>query len=330
VIVPGDAVHSILLRRMAGNGIGRMPPVASNERDIAGESLIASWVDELAKPKPASRLLNLAARAQVGTGGDVLIPGFVIAGSPRSVLVRAVGPSLSQFGVSGVLSQPVLSLFDSSAQIVATNTQWGSAANATAIQGAAERVGAFPLSRDSGDSALLLTLPPGAYTAQTAGLNNGTGVALVEVYDDDAGSRTGSVPSSGKLVNTAVRAQVGTGSNVLIPGLVVSEGATKTVLIRAVGPTIGAAPFNVAGVLAQPVVTLFAGSEAFITNAGWTNAANAGEIRATAARVGAFALTEGSRDSAILISLSPGPYTVQVSGANGTSGVALVEVYEVP
>jgi hypothetical protein len=114
---------------------------------------------------------------------------------------------------------------------------------------------------------------------------------------------------------------------VLIPGLVVSEGAAKTVLIRAVGP--GLAAFGVGGTLAQPVLTLFAGSEAFVSNSGWGNAANAAEIRDTAAAVGAFALASGSRDSAMLVSLSPGAYTVQVSGANGTSGVALVEVYEV-
>ena len=83
------------------------------------------------------------------------------------------------------------------------------------------------------------------------------------------------------------------------------------------------------GVLAEPVIALFAGSESFARNTGWNSAANATEIRATAARVGAFALTEGSRDSAMLVSLSPGAYTVQVSGANGTTGVALVEVYEV-
>jgi hypothetical protein len=173
---------------------------------------------------------------------------------------------------------------------------------------------------------LLVTLPPGAYTAQTAGVSNTTGVALVEIYDADAADNAAA--GAPRLINTAIRAQVGTGANVLIPGLVVSEGAAKTVLIRAVGPGLSA--FGLGGLLAQPVLTLFAGSEAFVTNSGWNNAPNATEIRDTASRVGAFALANGSRDSALLVSLSPGAYTVQVSGANGTSGVALVEVYDVP
>ncbi len=322
VIVPGDAAHSMLLRRLAGVFAGRMPPLGSTERDLDAEALLASWVTELARPQPPSQLLNLAARAAVGTGGDVLIPGFVIAGASKPVLVRAVGPSLRQFGLNDALAAPVLTLFDADAKVISTNTRWSTAANATDVRIAAARVGAFPLEDDSADSAMLITLPPGAYTAQTAGANNSTGVALVEVYD------AGTPGSTSRLINTAVRAQVGTGANILIPGLVVSEGAPKTVLIRAVGP--GLAAFGVPGTLAQPVLTLFAGSESYVTNVGWNTATNVAEIRATADRVGAFKLAEGSRDSAMLVSLSPGAYTVQVSGANGTNGVALVEVYEVP
>ncbi len=329
VIVPGDATHSMMLRRMAGDGVTRMPPVGSNERDLDGESLIRQWITDLARPQPASRLLNLAARAQVGTGADILIPGFFVGGTtPKNVLVRAVGPALTQFGVGGALSAPVLTLFNDRQQVIATNTRWNSASNASDVRAAAQRVGAFSLPESSADSALLISLPPGAYTAQTAGAANGTGVALVEIYDADPAPTGSAVTTAPRLINTAVRAQVGTGANVLIPGLVVSEGAAKTVLIRAVGP--GLTAFGVGGALAQPVITLFAGSEAFVTNTGWGNAANAADIRATAVRVGAFALAENSRDSALLVSLSPGPYTVQVSGANGTSGVALVEVYEVP
>ncbi len=132
------------------------------------------------------------------------------------------------------------------------------------------------------------------------------------------------------MVNTAVRAQVGTGANILIPGLVVSDGAPKTVLIRAVGPGIAAAPFNVAGTLAEPVITVFTGSQSVATNAGWNTATNAATIREAARSVGAFALAEGSRDSALLLTLPAGAYTIQVAGANNSNGVALVEVYEVP
>ena len=149
---------------------------------------------------------------------------------------------------------------------------------------------------------------------------------LVEIYDADA---AGANPAS-RLINTAVRAQVGTGANVLIPGLVVSAGVQKTVLIRAVGPGIAAPPFSVPGALAEPVMTLFSGSQSVATNTAWNAASNASVIREAARSVGAFALAEGSRDSALLVTLPPGAYTIQVSGANNTSGVALVEVYEVP
>jgi uncharacterized repeat protein (TIGR03806 family) len=327
VLVPGDEVHTVLLRHMAGVYAGRMPPIGSNERDLAAEALIAAWVAELARPQPASRLLNLAARAQVGTGGDVLIPGFVIApGADKTVLVRAVGPTLGSFGVAGALQAPVLTLFDSAQKTILSNAGWNTAANAADIRATAQRTGAFSLPEGSKDAAMLVTLKPGSYTAQTAGANNTVGVALVELYDADPASVGGSAPA--RLINTAVRAQVGVDANILIPGLVVGEGAPKTVLIRAVGP--GLTAFGVPGALAEPIVSLFAGSESFVTNRGWNNAANAAEIRAVAKKVGAFDLVEGSKDSAMVVSLSPGAYTIQLSGANRSTGVALVEVYEVP
>jgi uncharacterized repeat protein (TIGR03806 family) len=317
VLVPGVDFYSFILRHMAGIFSPRMPPVGSNERDLAGEALISAWSADLAVPRPTSRLVNLAARAQVGTGGDVLIPAFVIGpGAPKTVLIRAVGPTLSLFGLDGLLASPVLTLYNKQNQPIATNTGWSTAPNAADIRATATRVGAFALPDGSKDSVVLATLLPGDYTALTAGNNSTTGVALVEVYDADVSPTA----QSSHLINTAVRAQVGTGASILIPGLVVSEGADKTVLIRAVGP--GLAQFNVPGVLAEPVVSLFAGSESFLANRAWNNASNAADIRATAKRVGAFDLVEGGKDSAIL--------AIQVSGANGTAGVALVEVYEVP
>jgi hypothetical protein len=167
----------------------------------------------------------------------------------------------------------VPTLFDSAQRSVATNTRWSNAPNAAEIRLVAPRVGAFALPENSADSVVLAKLAPGAYTAQTAGANNTAGVALVEIYDADATAGAG----TSRLINTAVRAQVGTGANVLIPGLVVSDGAPKTVLIRAVGPTL--ASFGVAGALAEPVVSLFAGAESFLTHRGWANASNASRLR---------------------------------------------------
>ncbi len=330
VIVPGDADHSRTLQRIALRGPGQMPPLAGHERDSAGEALLRAWIAALAEPAPVqatSRLINLAARAQVGAGDNVLIPGFVIGpGSGKTVLVRAVGPALAAapFNLGGMLTDPVLTLFgpNSATQIAAINDNW--TATDAAVFAA---VGAFSLPAGGRDAALVARLAPGAYTAQISGAGGATGLALVEVYDADTPAMAAG--SSSRLVNLAVRAEVGTGANILIPGLVVGAGAPKTVLIRAVGPTLGAAPFGVAGVLAQPVVTLFAGSLSVSTNTAWNSAANASDLRATARTVGAFPLGEGSRDSALLVTLPAGAYTIQVSGANNTTGVALVEVYEV-
>lgn len=324
VIVPGDSEHSRLLHRMeASHGATRMPPLASNERHAGGEQLIRDWIADLAVPRPESRVMNLSGRAFVGSGDNVLIPSFVITGSqPKTVLIRAVGPTLADFSVPGYIAEPTLTLF-SGPDAIHSNTRWATAANADDIAATAASVGAFPLPRERADSALLVTLAPGPYTAhiRASGTTAG-GIALFEVYDaDDA--PTGAV----RFVNTAVRAQVGGPAGVVIPGLVVGEGATKRVLIRAVGP--GLAAYHVADPLAHPVLTLFSGDEAFLSNEGWSHAPNASEIEVAAEAVGAYALAEGSADSAILADLSPGVYTLHVTSADDSTGVALVEVYEV-
>jgi len=323
VIVPGDTAHSRLLHRLAGSqGASRMPPLASNERDLAGEQLITDWIADLAVARPASRMVNLSGRALVGSGDNVLIPSFVVSGTaPKAVLIRAIGPGLARFGVTGTIPEPSLTLF-SGASPVASNTRWGTAANADAIESVSAELGAFALDRASADSVVLATLAPGSYTAhvRAAGATAG-GISLFEVYDADD-LAVGTV----RLVNTAVRAQVGGSAGVAIPGLVVGEGAMKRVLIRAVGP--GLARFNVAGVLTRPVLTLYAGDEAYLSNEVWSTAPNVDEIVATSAAVHAFALEDDSADSVILTTLSPGSYTLHVTGAGGTSGVVLIEVYE--
>jgi uncharacterized repeat protein (TIGR03806 family) len=329
VVVPGDLAHSRIWQRITVRGADQMPPLATYERDLAGEALIRAWISALADTAPATpgHLINLAARARVGPGDDAAIVGFVVGpGSGQRVLVRAIGPTLGTppFNLDGALNDPVLSLFgpDSPTRIAAANDNWAATDAATFAS-----VGAFSLPAGSRDAAIVTHLAPGAYTAQASGTGNPAGVALVEVYSADPTSPA-SPPS--RLVNLSVRANVGTGDSVLIPGLVVSEGSPKRVLVRAVGPTLAAAPFNVAGTLAQPVITLFRGAQAIATNQAWNSAPNATEIRATARTVGAFALLEGSRDSALLIELPAGAYTLQVAGAATTTGIALIEVYEVP
>jgi uncharacterized repeat protein (TIGR03806 family) len=323
VIVPGDPLHSRLLQRMARRGPGQMPPLASNERDFVGETLLTQWIAALDDPtttRPPGRLVNLAARAQVGTGANALFAGFVIApGAAKTILVRGIGPTLG----TPPFNIPLLTLLgpDSSTRVAATNDNWN-ATDATTFSA----TGAFALAPGSRDAAVVAQLAPGSYTVQLTGGGSVSGVALIELYDVDPADGN----STSRLVNTAVRAQVGTGANILIPGLVVSDGAPKTVLIRAVGPGIAAAPFNVAGTLAEPVITVFAGTQSVATNTAWNTATNAATIREAARTVGAFALAEGSRDSALLLTLPAGAYTIQVAGANNSTGIALVEVYEVP
>lgn len=322
VLVPGDPAHSQLLARISASGTRRMPPLATSERDLAAESLLTSWIAALAEPRAPSRLINLATRTQVLADSATLISGFVVAGAPKTILVRAAGPALAAFGVTGALAQPSLTLYRGS-QLIASNTRWSTAANAPALRDTAQRVGAFAFPEGSADSALLATLEPGDYTAQVTSVTSATGVALIELYDAAATS-----PSPSRLINTSVRAHVGTGGQILIPGLVVGPGAPKTVLIRAVGP--GLAQFGVTGLLARPVLTLFAGDTAYRTNTGWRNMADVAAFQTQSERLRLFPFADNGADSALYVTLDPGAYTLQVTGAGDTTGVALVEIYEVP
>jgi hypothetical protein len=272
----------------------------------------------------SDRLTNVSGRSVAASGAGVLIEGFVISGplnSQEQVLLRADGPALGQFGLSGsLLAQPILSVYDSSGDLLATNTVWGTATNAPAIANAAASVGAFPLAAGSADSAMLLNLAPGAYTMQISGVGQSTGVALGEVYE---------VGSSGSsVVNLSTRGMVGIASP-LINGLVVAGTAPQQVLVRGDGPALAA--FGVANPLAQPVLQLFdSGGNLVAGNTGWSTNSNAAQIAAAASAVGAFALTSGSADSALLVTLQPGNYTVSITGAGGATGVALAETYTVP
>ena len=186
-------------------------------------------------------------------------------------------------------------------------------------------MGAFKWGNPSShDSALLVSKPAGGYTAQVSGESGDTGVALVEVYDaTPAGAY---VPSSPRLTNIAARVQVGTGGNILIAGFVIGGSTARTMLIRASGPAL--VQFAVDGRLPDPQLTLLSGSTILASNSAWGGAKAIADAGAT---VGAFGWpVPSSNDSALLITLPPGPYTAQVSGASGDTGVALVELYEVP
>ncbi len=269
------------------------------------------------------RLVNLSTRAQVGTGGNILIAGFVIGGSgtsgSESILARASGPALATFSVPGALADPQLQLYSGST-VLQTNDGW---AGSAAISSAAAAVGAFAWTTPSShDSAIDTTLAASGYTLQVAGQSGDTGVALAEVYDTTPPASY--TPATPRLINLSARVQVGTGGNILIAGFAIGGSTAKTVLVRASGPAL--TQFSVPGVLPDPKLQIYSGSNVVASNTGWGGDT---QIAATASSVGAFSWSPSGNDSALLITLPPGAYTAQVSGASGDTGVALVEVYDV-
>ncbi len=272
-----------------------------------------------AGPSVPSRLINLSTRVFDGTGDQALAIGFVVQGSgTKPALVRAVGPTLTSLGVTGVLADPQLTLFTANSQPMASNDNWGgSAAMTTAFQ----QVGAFPLPANSLDSAISANFAAGAYTAQVSGANGSSGIALLEVYDSDPSA----TPTS-RLVNLSARGMVGSGSDVLIVGFVINGTTSEKLLIRAIGPSLPS--FPAAEAIADPQLAIYDSNGNVVgSNNDWGGSAS---LSAAFATVGAFALPAGSKDAAVLVTLGPGVYTVQVSGVNNTTGVGMVEVYEMP
>lgn len=286
---------------------------------VPGEGTVEIFVANLgqgdANARPA-RLANLSTRGRV-SADNPLILGFAIAGTEqRRVLVRAVGPALSAFGVSGALAATRLQVYDSTGTVLATNEGWNNSAD---VAQAGVATGAFPLTAGSADSAAVLTLAPGNYTLQVVDTRGSGGVGLAEIYD--AGTGDGA-----RLVNVSSRGAAGTGANALISGFVIAGDASQRVLLRGVGP--GLARFGATAVVADPTVSLFdsAGLE-LGSNDNWVSSLTT--VSAAAASSGAFALDPGSKDAAVLATLPGGAYTIQVRSNSGTTGNALLEIYEV-
>lgn len=290
--------------------------------DAAGTPIAAG--DEGGATPPATvseagRIMNMSVRASAGVGEQTLIVGYVVSGGgSKAVLLRGVGPALAGFGVAGFLADPAIALY-AGANAEATNQDW---ANDTLLAETAVRVGAFALASQSKDAALLATSAPGAHTLHVAG--GTSGVALAEIYD----AAESFTATDARLVNVSARAQAGGGEQALIAGFVIGSGTGRPVLIRAVGP--GLAERAVTGALADPQVILYAHGTKVAENNNWSDATNAAAIAQTSVVVGAFPLAAGSKDAAILTTLEPGVYTAHVTGVNGATGVALVEIYEVP
>jgi hypothetical protein len=210
--------------------------------------------------------------------------------------------------------------------MIATNSAWQTSSIGVAqgpqITAVDTQVGAFALPSGSVDTALMATVNQGVYTAAILSPNGTSGIALAEVYDADVSQ----APAS-RITNVSARMNVATGQGILIAGFVIEGNIPQTVLIRGVGPAL--APYGVTGTLPDPFVTVLSGGAILATNAGWgTGTSSAAQLSAAAVQVGAFPLPSGSKDSAILMTLQPGVYSVEVTSVSGATGVALVEVYD--
>ena len=260
---------------------------------------------------PPSGVVNIATRLQVRTGENVLIGGIIITGNaPKVVIVRAIGPSLSAFGISGALQDPILELHNGSNVLINDDWRTGNPNQEQIIRD----TGIPPT--DDRESAIVVGPDPGSYTAIVRGKNDATGIALVEVYD----LGTASLDASGtaRLADISTRGFVDTGDNVMIGGFQIRRQTTR-VVVRAIGPSLSA--FGISGALQDPTLALKdANGATLISNDDWQQGQPA-EIQQAG-----LAPTD-TRESALIATLAPGDYTAIVSGKNNTTGVALVEVY---
>jgi len=246
----------------------------------------------------------------VGTGSNVGIGGFIITGvTPKHVLIRAIGPSLAQFGVSNPLADPFLELYSSNSSRLAFNNNWRE------TQEDAIKATGLPPSNDL-ESAIDTTLTPGSYTAVVKGNNGETGVALVEVYDLNA--------SAGKLANISTRAFVSTGGDITIAGFVLGHNSgVSRVVIRGIGRSLANA--GISNPLADPILELRdSNGTLLIGNNDWQDdPAQASEIQA------AKLAPANDLEAALVRTLPAGAYTALLSGRNNGTGIGVVEVYDV-
>jgi len=276
-------------------------------------------------PDPiATRLTNVSVRARGGTGSEVFTLGFVISGSsPKTMFIRGIGPTLALFGLDKVLANPALVVRAQDKSALALNDDWSDASNFEQLKATAAALGAFALPEPSKDSAVLASLPAAPLTVEVFDPSGGTGIVLGEAYEVHGNG-------SSRLSNVSARTWCGSEANALTAGFVVSGPGSRRLLIRAIGPRL--TDFGVTGVLADPRLRVFrqGNDMPLYQNDNWGDLSYADEVVTTAAKVGAFDLVSGSKDSCLILALPPGVYSAVVTGINDASGVALVEVYEVP
>jgi hypothetical protein len=302
VPVPGSGNYTLTFSG------GSAPTIQKTVSVINGQNAKADYiVTGSATPTPTpspgpTKLANIATRALVGTGANVLIGGFIVTGTQsKAVIVRGIGPSLP---LPDKLLDPTLELHNASGATIGLNDDWGQSANSAAIAAS----GFAPANEN--ESAILTNLAPGSYTVILSGANQTSGTAVVEVYDLDTAADS-------KLANISTRASVQTGDNILIGGLIVVGTSAADVIVRAIGPSL-----PVPGAIADPTLELRDASGTLLaSNDNWRSTQQTEIVNTGVAPT-------SDAESAIVISFLPGSYTAIVRGANGTTGVAVVETYQ--
>lgn len=263
-----------------------------------------------------ARIVNLSSRAMTGGAAGMPILGFVISGPDQvHALIRAVGPSLSPYGVQDVVSDPVLKVLADSKQIDA-NDNWTPAQAPVFVAS-----GAFALADASKDAACVRSMAAGSYTVFAGDSSNREGVILAEAYD--SASRT----SQARFVNASTRGYVGPGERAMVTGFIITGAGKVNLLIRAVGPTLRG--FGVEDAVDDPRFDLFQKDQLLTGNDNWDSSANAAETAAASAKYTGFKLAAGSKDAAMVVHLPEGGYTVVTTGGAQT-GAVLIELYVLP
>ncbi len=262
-------------------------------------------------PAPAHALLNSATRIRVNTDDNVLIGGFLVRGGAKKVLIRATGPSLQNTGGQAVLANPTLELHNSNA-LITSNDDWVASPQKQAIIDTG-----LPPTNEL-ESAIVATLPEGDYTAVVAGAGGTSGIGLVEIYDLERNS-------VGRIVNFAGRGEVQTDDNVMIGGFIIGGLENTRVIVRAIGPSLATGTAPIANALADPTLELHdAQGNLLEANNDWVTSPRAQEITDSGLA------PSNDKESAIIATLPPSSYTAIVRGVNHTTGVGLIEVYNLP
>ena len=300
-------------------------PAASVPARLATSIVVNTTRQDLAATPEAATLSNLSARSFVQTGDNLMIGGFIVQGpGTKRVIIRAIGPELSQYGVPNAMADPTLELHDGTGALIGRNDNWqttiiGGIITHDQVQDI-QNSGHAPA--DARESAIIGDLSPGTYTAIVRGVNDTTGIALVEVYD--LGIETTSI-----LSNISTRSFVQNGDNVMIGGFIVQGTGTKRVIIRAIGPELS--QYGVPTPLADPTLELHDGTGALIGfNNDWQHTVIGGIITHDQVQdiINSGHAPSDALESAIIADLPTGNYTAIVRAVNIEVGAALVEVYD--